>query len=271
MNSRLNYNGLIKFKSIIFKFIVSLSVMTITLTYMSIETIKRCPDGLNIGPLDILCNINNGVGILGYPSQIMIIIPTYLYLLINIINFDDTNMYILRNESRREIWNNQVLNSIFLAFIISIIVVIGGYLLCGFLLNDFQNYWADSNGFNYYIKGNDYNWESAVKNFNTIKVLFLVFIGFFIGLGYLGVLVSTMRNIFHSKYIWTILYTIIFFEVLTGKIDFIIKYTTISFEEFANEKIIFFQYMILILITIGLYYLGLYLKNNIDFLDKGEK
>lgn len=271
MKDRMIYYFFLKIKYIKSKFLYTLILMTLALIYMCIETIKRSPKDLYIGPLDVLCNINSGVGILGYPSQIMIIIPAYLFLLINMLDFDNNPTFIIRNKSRKYIWNSQIVNSFFLAFVFSLIVVVGGYFISGFILGDFENYWSNINGFNYYMIGNSTEWYRAIKIFHTSNVLPLIFIGIFLGLSYIGALVSMLKNIFESKYIWSILFIVLFFEAITGKFSFLIKYTTITIEEFADPVTIVFGNLYLLVSIIVLYLLGLHLKNNKDFLSKGEK
>lgn len=250
------------------KIVISLMVLILLMTMMCIGTIANSPEGVNVGPFDILCNITGEMGILGKNFQATVIIPVYSFLVISIIDCEKNPMIVSKFKSRINIWNRQIRDSIIMSFTLTFLIVVGGYLIPGLILGDFNNYFSSTNGFNYYMLGNTQIFLNASKMFNTPMIFFVIFMSLFIGLNLLSVFIGTLKYFFSNKYIWAIVVSLCFYGTHGDRIYYPLSYTVINLEKWGNPSIIVSGSIVMILITIAFYFMGRSLAAKKDFINK---
>jgi len=251
-----------------YRVFISSFMMYIGSIYLAKVNANSFTTKTNISIFDIVCDVYKKGGIVGQFRYVFPIIPLFVFILISILDLDNKTMWLVRYNSRKNIWNRQVVYTIYLAFIFSILIIFGGYLVSGILIGSFNNKWISSDGFIYILMGKPNNWSEIANSFATYKILFFTFTSNFLGLCAIGLSVCTFKTFLKNQYVVIMLTISLFASVLFDNLSIELKQMTISLENWINPKTIVINDVYLILLIIMFYMLGSWITNKKDIVVK---
>ncbi|MDF2504703.1 hypothetical protein [Clostridium sp.] len=243
-------------------------MMYIGLIYLAKAYINSVSTNIKVSIFDMLCDVYKGSGIVGYSRYIFPIIPLFVFVLISIIDINNKTVWLARYKSRKNIWNRQVVYTIYLSFIYSILIILGGYLASGVLIGSFNNKWITKDGFVYKLLGEPSNWSIISSYFTSYKILFFIFTSNFLGLCTIGLLICVAKTFLKNQYVCILLIISLFVSVLFDKFSIVLKQMTINLENWINPITIIKNDVYLILLILMLYVIGGWITDKRDIVDK---
>jgi len=253
--------------SVKYKLITIFLIGYICTIYIANKYVKSLPTDIKVSVFDMLCDVNKGLGIIGVSRYIFPIIPTFIIILIIIIDFDKNYQFLLRYNSRKNIWKKQFMSVIITTLTYSILTVLGGYLISGILLGSFYNKWINSEGMIYKLLAYPNNWSEISSKFITYKILLFVFISNFLGLCVIGELVCIGKIFFKNQYIFLLAIISLFASRLFGKFSIILNQMTNNLSNFIFPITIIKNYIYLSILILIFYILGNYVVEKYDIID----
>lgn len=254
--------------SIKYRIFTSFFIMNISLIYLAKIYINSIPQNVKVSIFDMLCDVYKGMGIVGISRYIFPIIPLFVFMLISIIDFDNKTLWLIRQDSRKSIWNRQVLYTVKLSLIYSIAIIFGGYLASGILIGSFDNKWTNSDGFVYKLLGEPSSWSDISSKFDSYKILFFIFTSNFFGLCAIGLLICTGKMFLKNQYVCMLLIISLFISALFDNLSIVLKQMTINLENWMNPITIIENDVYLILLILMLYVIGGWITDKRDIMDK---
>jgi|GEM_PF-3235145 len=243
-------------KAIKYRIILSLIIIVLLMTLIGLDYIKTKPQNINLSVFDILCHVSGFTGFTGILALIFPIVPIYTFLLISLIEHENSSLFLLRSPSRIYIWRMRICFSFLLAIIFSVLIVFGGYIIAGSLLGSFKNNWSSADSFVYSIAGQLKEWPSLVNSFKTYKILPIVFLSNLLGLTAVGVLISTLKVYFKNTYVYMVIIIVILLDGLMNKFSLILKQMTIDLSSYLNPDTIIINDIYFLLLITALYLMG---------------
>ena len=248
--------------------ILSFFIVIISFIYSNKILVSAMPEGIKLSIFDLII-LPTGGGIASTMSLSFPVMPIFCFLLINILNFGNNNHVIIKEKSRKEIWNKQCKLILIVSFIYSVVIIAVGYISSGLILSDFANKWNSNESYIYNLLGNTEKWDQITGVIDTPKLLLLIFIGVFLGLSAIGFFIGLLKINLNNKYIYLILIVLIFSDAINS-FSFILKQMTLTYNNWIDPKSIILNFMYLILVIVVCYMIGKNIIINKDFLcDKG--
>jgi len=264
--TRIFYSFYRNIKAIKYRFIVIFIIMSLLLISTAISSMHRTPSSIKCSVFDILLHSLGKEGILGILSLTFIIVPTFSFILISIIDFEKSIFYLVRSKSRESIWNKEALFIIILSFIFSIVLVFGGYLASGLIVEGFRNNWSSTDSFTYSLIGRDENWKQISTIFSTYKMMLYILTSNFLGLCTIGFFICTIKKILPNVYVYLLLFIIMLSDGIVGKFSFILNQMTINLRNWMSPNTILISDIYLILLIVIFYIVGREIINKKDFI-----
>lgn len=252
------YRNLISIK---YRVCLSFFIMYISVIYLAKKYIDSLPPNIEISVFDMLCDVYKGLGMVGISRYVFPIIPLFAFTLISMIDFDNKTLWLIRYNSRRNIWNKQFVFTLSISFLYSIVIILGGYLVSGILIGSFNNNWTNTNGIVYKLLGEPANWHEISNDFISYKILFFIFTSNFLGLCATGLLICVVKMLLKNHYVFILLVISLFSSALLNKFSITLKQMTINLVNWMNpitiiENDIYLIFLILMLYVIGDWIIG---------------
>ncbi|WP_346930171.1 hypothetical protein [Clostridium sp.] len=168
-------------------------------------------DGYQLSNFDIL-NAFNGWGLISKSSYMILIIPIFSALIIYIVDYNNSLIKMIRHRSRNRLWNKKIRLILISAFLLSILLVIGGYLVSGVFVKGYNNTWNTELGLPYLIYGNTEIWSDLSNLLVTYKVILIFGITTFLGLCFIGIFICTFQLFMRNVYVYLIVLVIVLGE-----------------------------------------------------------
>lgn len=219
------------------KFISSRELYTILITctlifmislYRPLYFVKRdigsaIANRYQLSNFDILCSFE-GNGLLDAFAYVFVIIPIFSALIIYLIDTNNSLIRSIRYGDRNKIWNKNVSLILISTLLLSVFLVIGGYLISGLFLKGYNNTWNTKLGYPYMIYGTTKIWPKLSMLLATYKVIPIFWITTFLGLSFIGILIYTLKLFIRNVYVYGAvmviafndLYSILGFKVILG-------------------------------------------------------
>lgn len=243
-------------------------VAWVLLTYKSVALLHGIPNGVKYSAFDILADISGTAGITGVLSLNFVIIPSYAIILINLIDFRNKPMFLIRSKNRDTVWKMQAIFIVIFSLLFSIMIILGGYLLSGLITGTFSNNWKMTNSYAFSLIGNSQEWGQISNNFVTSKMLIYTFISNFLGLCASGFLICTLKTILKNIYTYLILVIILFWDGIIGKFSILLKQMVINLNNWVDPRTIIFNDLYLLVFILLCYVLGKEFMSRKDFITK---
>ena len=157
--------------------------------------------GAKLSNLDIINNFHEW-GILCENNFILIIVPIFSALIIYIVDYQNKIITMIRYKNRNSIWGNKVSLVIGVAFLVSFILVFGGYLISGIFVKGYDNLWTTNLGIPYSIFGDTDKWLNLQGLLVTYKVLIILWTKIFLGLSFIGVTLCTFQLFMNNVFVY---------------------------------------------------------------------
>ncbi len=168
-------------------------------------------DGYELSNFDIL-HAFNGWGLISKSSYMILIIPIFSALIIYIVDYNNSLIRRIRHKSRNRLWNKKIRLILISAFLLSTLLVIGGYLVSGVFLKGYNNTWNTKLGLPYFVYGNTEIWSSLSNLLVTYKVLLVFWITTFLGLCFIGIFICTFQLFMRNVYVYLMVLVIVLGE-----------------------------------------------------------
>lgn len=242
---------------LISSFIIFILAMTRPIIFESQYAYLASNSGYKLSNFDVLCSFEN-IGVLDFNNYMFIIIPLFMIVMIYLLNKNNSLVYVARFKSRSDIWYKRTRFSLKSSFILSVILVIGSYLVSLVMLGGFQNEWNTINGIPYIILGNTEQWAQTCEFLVSYKILLIFLITTFLGLMFLSTLLNILRLIFSSVMSYIIMISILLIEYFKIVKFPIIMGICMKANDWLNIESIIFKYLyfgigILIMVCLGAY------------------
>lgn len=224
--------------------------------------------GYQLSNFDIICSFNNE-GILDFQNYMYVIIPLFSAIIIYMVNINRSLIRVLRYGSKNKVWNKNFLLGIVVAFILSTLLVIGGYLVSGIILKGYNNTWNTENGLPYKMLGNTEMWITVSHILVSYKVFLIFLITTFLGLCLVASIINTINLFIPSAYVYLIIIVILLLEYFDVYKFSIIKQIAISSKDWIYTSSLVAKNLNFILLIIGMYFWGKYINLKKDqFIEK---
>lgn len=158
--------------------------------------------GYQLSNLDILNSFKGGMGLISTFNMKIIIIPMFSILTMYIINTENDLVNVIRYKNRRNVWNKNVFIVLLSAFIMSTLLVVGGYLISGFFIKCYRNTWIIKSQSPYMLYDDTISWDILVNRLITYKVLIVLQVTTFFGLSCVGIFIRMLKLFIHDMYIF---------------------------------------------------------------------
>ncbi|MBE6047308.1 MAG: hypothetical protein E7213_02685 [Clostridium sp.] len=255
-------------KPIKYRMLIAYTMMFVLITIIGGNYINTgIIEGVNICALDMLCDVYKNLGMLGNTSY-MIIIFIFSLSLINILEYDNKKMCLIRSESRKEIIKRQFFYIVMMSFLLMLILVFLGYIVSSVFTGSLNNKWTSTDGTIYKLLNSSANWSEISQNFSAYKVLAYIFVSGFLGLTATGMLICVLKMFMKNAYIVAIIILQMFIAVLFDNSSIIFKQMHVYLSDLVYPIFIFRNQVYLLILTLLLYMLGSYIIERKDFLDK---
>lgn len=249
-----------------YKILACMVVLFLSFFYGCVATIKTAPKGVEVSIFDLLECPVQPVGILNIYSLPFVSL-IFIVILIKIVDLTNNEYYLVRSKFREDIWERQVIFILLLAFIYSLIVIIGGYLISGITIGSFHNNWTSNTSLIYKAIGENVNWKSKVSLFKDYKILLILYSSLFLGLTLVGSLVCLLKNYLKNIYAFSIIIVLMIIEA-TINLPIISRKILIDPRGWEKPLIIFINDFYMIFLILIIYFAGKYVVQGKDFLNK---
>ena len=251
-----------------YRIVIAYIIMFIAITIVGKNYIDTgALEGIKICALDMLCDVYKNLGMLGNTSY-MIIIFIYSLLLINILDYENKELRLIKRKSRKEIINRQFFYVVLISFIFIFTLVVFGYVISIIFTGSLNNTWTSTQGTINKLLSSSYNWGEISQNFSTYKVLLYIFISGFLGLTATGMLICILKMFMKNPYIIAIVIVQMYAAVLFNNASFIFKQMHVYLPNLVYPVSILKNQGYLLVLILLLYELGSYIIEKKDFLDR---
>lgn len=243
------------------------SAMLLIVALGAINLSNKTPyGGGKYGIFDILVHVSALDGITGRLRLVFPVLPAFIFILIVMTDSDNRVFCLIRCTSREGIWKIECVYVILLSLIFSIIIVFGGYILSGILVNSFQNLWNTPESYVYKLAAHEKDWPAFSKLFVTYKMLPITFVSYFLGLNAFGFLVIFLKTLLKNIYVYIIVIAVILSDAVIGSFSLVLNQMTISLENWVNPFSILINCAYLLFLIFLLYFLGKKILCRKDFI-----
>ncbi len=169
-------------------------------------------NGYQLSNFDILCSFEEN-GLLDAFSFAFVIIPIFSALMIYVIDTNNSLIRVIRYKDRNKIWNRNILLVLVSAFLLSTLLVFGGYLASGLFVKGYNNTWNTELGLPYIIYGMTKIWPKLSSLLVTYKVIPIFWITIFLGLSFIGIFICTAKLFIRNVYVYAGIIAIVFGDI----------------------------------------------------------
>ncbi len=239
--------------------------------FITLGMLYQCNKVFEKGEVSILDSVSDLEGTIGTSNMgilFFIVIPSFMVLVMKLIDNEELVEKIIKNNSRIRVWNKNVILVFITSILITFIIVVLGYCLSGVILGSFENKWTSDQGNFYKLIKDKENFLMYAKNLGTIKVLSMLFITKLLGLIIIGLLVTILKAIIKSNSLIFIILTI--FGMIDGYfVEFSLLYQklSITITGWVNVISVIINNIYLLIIVVALYFLGREIYSRKDFLN----
>ncbi|WP_346871253.1 hypothetical protein [Clostridium sp. UBA5119] len=219
--------------------------------------------GYELSNFDIL-HAFNGWGLISKSSYIILIIPIFSALIIYIVDYNNSLIRRIRYKSRNRIWNKNITLILISAFLLSTLLVIGGYLISGVFVKGYNNTWNTELGLPYLTYGNTEIWNDLSNLLVTYKVLLVFWITTFFGLSFIGIFICTFQLFMRNVYVYLMVLTIVLVEVCNLFNFKLLESIVISPNKWVNPNRLIASNIYFLVGFLLLYFWGRYINSERD-------
>lgn len=220
--------------------------------------------GFKLSNFDILCCFQTNNGLIDFQSYMFIIIPLFSALIIYIIDTNNSLLKIIKYKDRNTVWNKNILLILISAFLLSTLLVIGGYLVSGVILKGFNNTWNTELGLPYKIYGTTEIWSGLSNLLVTYKVILIFWITTFLGLSFIGVFICTFKLFIRNVYVYIIIIAVLFSDFYNVINFIIILKISINSNNWLHTSSIIINNIYFLVGFFVLYFWGRYINSQKD-------
>lgn len=208
-----NAGSLIRKRELKLILVFSLLILIVSLyrplRFLSEDLAKAAYNGYKLSNFDMMTSFE-GSGNIDFNSYMFFIFPVFITLIIYIVNTNTHVLTTIRYKCRNRLWNKNIVLVLLSAFVISIMLVFGGYLISGLIVGGFNNVWNTQAGMPFYIYGTTKVWPALSQILVTRKVLSFLWITTFLGLVFVGTLICFCKLFIKDIYIYALIIGICF-------------------------------------------------------------
>lgn len=233
------------------------------LIYLGEDLAKAAYNGYKLSNFDLMTSFE-GCGNIDFNTYMFLIFPVFTTLVIYIVNTNTHILTTIRYKCRNRLWNKNIALVILSALIISIMLVFGGYLISGLIVGGFNNVWSTGAGMPFAIYGATKVWPALSQILDTGKVLSFLWITTFLGLTFVGGLISVCKLIIKDIYIYVLIIAICFADNF-GIFGFkLILGIALNPGNWINPITIIITNVYFLLVFLIMYWMGKYINSKKD-------
>ncbi|MFR1709713.1 MAG: hypothetical protein ACLSV2_12495 [Clostridium sp.] len=220
-------------------------------------------NNFQLSNFDILSSFQD-VGNVDFISYMYIIIPLFVTLIIYVVDTNNGLIRMIRYGDRNRIWNKNILLILASSFLLSILLVIGGYLVSGIILGSYKNLWNTETGLPYLLYGKTKIWGNLSQLLVSHKVIFIFWIMTFLGLSFIGAFICTIKLFIRNIYVYIILIAIAFGDFFNIFNFSLIAKISVSQREWTHPQSITFNIIYFLVGFLIFYFYGKYINSQKD-------
>lgn len=250
------------------KFLILLSLL-IVIVIMYINLYSYTDEPL-LSVLDCLTHLQGVAGTTSTNMFVYVLIPMFVVLSLLLMDYKENSVFILKHQSRMDIWDKMARIMVLLSFVFTILIVFGGYFLAGLLLGSFENKWISEDGMFYYFLGENEKqyFLYYAKSLTTPKILITLFFIKFIALIMIAFLAMCLKTMMHNNiFVFIIVVVFSYIDAFFLENSIFMHVIGLDINHWKNINGILFNLLYLLSITILLYYIGKKTYNKRDFLN----
>lgn len=215
--------------------------------------------GSQLTNLDIINNFREW-GILCEGNFLFIIIPIFSALIIYLVHGENKIINMIRHKNRNSVWHTKVSLIIVSAFVVSFILVFGGYLISGLFIKGYNNLWTTNLGIPYSIFGDTDKWLNLQGLLVTHKVLVILWTKLFWGLSFIGLALCTLQLFMSNVFVYMFMVTLLVLERTRLISSFIILRMVTYPGIWANPKFFVLDDLFYLIGFITLFFIGSFIN-----------
>lgn len=182
--------------------------------------------------------------------------PLFCACSLYIISINSRMVRVIRYNSKGDLWNNNFFLIILFSFIISVLLVLGTYIIGGIVLGDFTNTWPTDRGFFYKVYGDTNIWTSLSRILTAKKILLIMLFSTFICLSMIGSIINVLSIFIKKRYVFIVMVSLVFIDYTKVCTFSPLKCDIISSNNIININTLAIKNLCYIFIIWSLYILG---------------
>ncbi|PEI67984.1 hypothetical protein [Bacillus wiedmannii] len=218
---------------------------------------------------DLVTDLTGQAGSSNMAILVFLITPFVTFSILNYIDKQERYNKLLKMGSRKKVWTSNVISILYFSLLLTIIIVLGGYLFSGIILGSFENSWVSEKGAFYELleKEDKNNFDYYVVNLGTLKIISILFLTKFLGLSVLGILVAIMKTLLKNNFLVVIV--ILLLSYIDGyflQYSLLMQKMVINVNNWKNFLSIFINQIYLLILIFSFYFWGREIYSKKDFL-----
>lgn len=224
-------------------------------TFLKTDLLKAASLGYELSNFDFLYSFLSS-GTLDNMSYLFVITPIFIVSTIYLINSNNYIIKQVRYHDRDNHWGKNTWLAIVMALILTLVLVLGSYLISGIVYGGFSNNWSLESGYPYFLLSATKIWPALKSMLVTSKMLPLFLITTFAGFLFMGMLVNVLKLYVNDFYTFIIVEALMFLDWMN-----ILKFKTLSRIQlfpynWAEPGIIYKNIIVFIIGFVILYFWG---------------
>lgn len=231
--------------------------------FLKEELMVAVENGFQLSNFDILFSFQS-TGIIDAYSFTFVIIPIFVLLVLFSIDYNNKTIRLIRYKNRKNLWNKNTAMILTSALLLSLLLVLGGYLVSGVILNGYNNTWNTEKGLPYLLYGTSKIWKNLSELLVSYKVLFIFGVTTFLGLSFVGLLVSTLKMLIHNIYVFFIIMAVLIIDIFgVFKFKILLGIAVSPIAWLHHDKILLYNIYFFVGAFV-LYFIGRYINSTKD-------
>lgn len=246
-----------------YSLLLTIYLITILMYYQ----IKNNIDFDQLSIFDFLSDLNGYMGLTNKNVMIFILIPFICFTILFIMNQEETYNKIIKLQSRKSVWNKTVLMSLVYIFVLTFILVLGGYIIGG-LIFGFDNNWVGNNGqITILLNENKVpNPEVYLNRLSTFNILITIFFTKFLCLSIISLITVIIKTVIKKSSLTLLCICIYsYVDAMYLNPSLFINKSIIDINNWLNLRSVLMNDMYFIILLFALYLIGRELYSRKDF------
>ncbi|MED4515055.1 hypothetical protein P9247_03040 [Bacillus subtilis] len=229
--------------------------------------IKNNIDFDKLSIFDFLSDLNGIMGLTNKNVMVFILIPFICLTILLIMKREETYNRIIKLPSRTSVWNKTVIISLVYTFILTFILVLGGYLIGG-LIFGYENKWIGTNGQITVLLNNNKipNPEQYLNKLSTFNVLTIIFLTKFLCLSIIALSTAIIKTIIKNSSLTLLCICIYsYIDAMYLNPSLFINKSILDVNNWLNLRNVLINNVYFIILLFALYFIGRELYSKKDF------